>query len=75
MVKIPKVTLKREECISCGACAAVAPELFEMDEDGKSTLKGSAESSGIFSKNVNDSLAEKAKEAADSCPVKIIDTQ
>lgn len=67
-----KVTLKREECIACGACAAVAPELFEMADDGKATLKGSKENNGVFEKEIDDSLAEKAKDAAEGCPVNII---
>jgi len=28
-----KVTIEREECISCGACYADCPEVFEENED------------------------------------------
>ncbi len=46
-------------CISCGNCANVCPEFFEMKE--KSTLK----------KSETDDLS-CAKEAAEQCPVNVI---
>jgi len=46
-------------CISCGNCANVCPDFFEMKE--KSVLK----------KNETDNLG-CAKEAAEQCPVNVI---
>ena len=38
-----KIDHDRPNCIGCGACAAVAPEFWEMSAvDGKSDVKGSA---------------------------------
>ena len=72
MVKFKIIHLKKE-CISCGACAAINPDFWEMDEEGLSHLKGS--------KWVNDHEeleitshedAASNQEAADVCPVQII---
>ncbi|MAG91055.1 hypothetical protein CMO83_00090 [Candidatus Woesearchaeota archaeon] len=63
----------RPNCIGCAACAAVAPDFWEMNEDGKSDI--------IKGKNVEDEWQEldideknynENKEAADSCPVNVI---
>ena len=69
-----KVIFERPKCISCGSCAAVCHDFWEMSEDGKSNLKGAKEDS----KTGNEELEidkEKIgcnKEAADICPVQII---
>lgn len=54
-----KVTVDKEKCIGCGACAAVCGEVFEM-KDGKSTVKEA------------ETDKECVKEAADACPVDAI---
>ena len=68
-----KVQHDRANCIGCGACAAVAPNLWKMNDDGKSDIVGG--------KKVNDDLQELDidekdfqinKESADSCPVNAI---
>jgi len=51
------VSLNGEECIGCGVCAQICPEVFELDEDaGKAKV-------------VRKEGADCAQEAADSCPV------
>jgi ferredoxin len=35
-----KIIHNREKCIGCGACAALCSDYWEMDDDGKSLLKG-----------------------------------
>lgn len=61
---MPKIIIDQETCIGCGACVAVAPELFEMDENGKSRAKKNA--------NLNKEETKKAKEGAETCPVQAI---
>ncbi len=36
-----KVKVDKEKCIGCGACVSVCPEVFELDENGKSEVKTS----------------------------------
>lgn len=33
-----KADVNREECISCGLCNAISPEVFEMDDEGISVV-------------------------------------
>lgn len=62
---------EREKCIGCGACAAVCSKYWEMEEDGKATLKGSKKNQdGNYELEVK--KIECNQDAADSCPVQII---
>ncbi len=50
-----------EECIGCGACTAIAPEIFELDmETMKSKVKKQPET---------EEEIKLVKEAAETCPV------
>lgn len=60
-----KIKVNRDACISCGACEAVAEDIFELDEDGISKAK--------ISKTSNDEEASLAKEASESCPTGAIE--
>ena len=33
------IVVDREKCISAGSCVAVAPEVFELDGEGKAVVK------------------------------------
>lgn len=69
-----KVTINREECTSCETCWITCPEVFEQNpSDTWSQIVakyrvGGNTAEGDFPAN----LADKVKEAADSCPVQII---
>ncbi|MFH7903847.1 MAG: ferredoxin [Candidatus Aenigmatarchaeota archaeon] len=54
-----------EKCIGCGACVAIAPEIFEFNKDGFSVAK--------ISETNDKKLVEKAKEAAEACPTGAIE--
>lgn len=50
-----------EECIGCGVCVQICPEVFALDEEaGKAEIAGAA---------VVDLKRELVEEAIDSCPV------
>ncbi len=68
-----KVIHFKKDCISCGACAAIAPNYWEMDEEGLSHLKGSKKVDDHYELEIDSEEARAAnQEAADVCPVNII---
>lgn len=54
-----KVTVDRDTCIGCGSCASICPDVFQLDDEGISTVIAQPDASNESS----------VKEAADSCPV------
>ncbi len=68
-----KVIHFKKDCISCGACAAICPEFWEMDAEGLAQLKGSEEKGDHWERTIT-TEEDKAshQEAADVCPVNII---
>ena len=56
------ISINKEKCIGCGACAASYPDLFEIKE-GKAVVK---------KQPTGDEEATKAKEAVSLCPVDAI---
>ena len=55
------VNIDKDACIGCGACTGVAPDVFEMNDEGLASV-------------VSDDVAS-AKEAAESCPVEAIEVE
>ena len=63
----------KKDCISCGACAAINPEFWEMDEEGLAHLKGSKQADDHFELEISTEADRMSnQEAADVCPVNII---
>ncbi|MBI5158965.1 ferredoxin [Candidatus Micrarchaeota archaeon] len=56
-----KVEVDKDACIGCGACVAICPDVFEMNDEGKSMVK---------TPEVDDSSC--AEQAANGCPVQCI---
>ncbi|WP_027090522.1 ferredoxin [Thomasclavelia saccharogumia] len=56
-----KITVN-DSCIGCGACTAVAPDVFELGDEGLAVVIGEDNTDG-------------AKEAAESCPVEAIEVE
>lgn len=54
-----KAKVIRDNCIGCGACQAIAPNIFEIDDEGLSVTKV---------KEVPAEDAEDFKDALESCP-------
>ena len=59
-----KVKVNRDSCIGCGACAAICDDVFEIDDEGLSTVK---------KEEVDDDKKQEVQDAADSCPTGAID--
>ena len=51
-----------QDCISCGRCVEICPEVFEMGED----------IAQVKIDEIPDELKDTAQEAADECPVSAI---
>lgn len=60
--KISKVVVDQDTCIGAASCVAIAPEVFDLGEDGKAYVKDGADLSDL----------EMVMDAARSCPVSAI---
>jgi len=76
-----KIVFDRKSCIGAGACAAVAPDFWVMQDDGKADLVGfSVDEKGRQVLLVPESqltpdgrqVIDLNKEAAEVCPVQVI---
>lgn len=56
---IMRVKVNQDACIGCGACAAICDKVFELDDEGLSTVK---------EEEISKDLEEVVKDAIDSCP-------
>ena len=61
-----KVKVDKDSCIGCGACAAICPEVFDLDDDGLSEVK---------TEEVKDNNIDDVKDAVDSCPTGAIEIE
>ena len=67
-----KVKVNRDACIGCGACAAICPDVFEIDDEGLSKVVNS----DVKDENIDDVKDENiddVKDAIDSCPTGAIE--
>ena len=72
-VKKYQVQHDRPNCIGCAACAAVAPDFWTMDEDGKSDIVGCKKRDDEWEElDIEEKHYKENREAADSCPVNVI---
>ena len=68
-----KILQFKEECISCGACAAICPDFWEMDQEGMANLKESKKVEDHWERIIETEAARSQnQEAVDVCPVQII---
>ncbi|MEK6899917.1 MAG: ferredoxin [Nanoarchaeota archaeon] len=67
-----KIIHFKKDCISCGACAAINPAFWEMDQEGLAELKGSTKVDDHHELDIDEKDKESNQEAAEVCPVNII---
>ncbi|MBI4652710.1 ferredoxin [Candidatus Kuenenbacteria bacterium] len=67
-----KIIHDREKCIGCGACAALCPDYWEMNDDGKSLLKGAKKNKETGSDELEVEKLKCNENIEDSCPVQCI---
>lgn len=58
-----KASIDRSECIGCGECWSLCPEVFRMADDGFAE---------VYVDTIPESFEGLAMEARDSCPVSVI---
>lgn len=69
-----KVTVDRDQCVSCGGCWLLCGEIFEENPpDGKNRITGKYRvNDDLGAGEAPESLRQAAEAAADGCPVAII---
>ena len=60
-----KLRVNQNNCIGCGACESICPEMFQINDEGLSTVVGMEEDY----KNHEDEI----RDAIDSCPTGAIE--
>ncbi len=65
-----KIIQKQNDCIGCGACAAIAPNDWKLDGDKAVLVGATCDSENVYSKTVPEAGANQ--DAANACPVKCI---
>ncbi len=58
-----KVVVNKDACIGCGACSAVAPNFFELGDDGYANVKV---------EEVSEADKDSVVEASEGCPTSAI---
>jgi ferredoxin len=58
-----RAVIDRENCIGCGLCASVCPDVFEMSDDGKAS---------VIAEMIPVEFEGCANEAKEQCPVSVI---
>ena len=59
-----KAYVNQEDCISCGLCVSVCPDVFQFNDNDKSEA---------IQDEIPKDVIDCAKEARDGCPVSVID--
>ena len=59
-----KVVVNRDNCIGCGACEAICPDVFRLDDEGIST---------VFCDDFSKVNMDEVMEAVEGCPTSAIE--
>ena len=61
-----KAKVNKDICIGCGACQAIVPDVFELEDDGLAVCKV---------EEIKENKKEDVLDAADSCPTSAIEVE
>lgn len=59
-----ELKVNKDLCIGCGACQAICPEVFELEDDGLAHAKNNS---------VKDDIKDDAIDALEGCPTSAIE--
>ena len=60
-----KIKINQEDCIGCGSCSAICPDVFDLNKENKAVIKNTDTDQG-------ETDEECVKEAVDICPIDVI---
>ncbi len=58
-----KAIVERDDCIGCGLCVTICPEVFDLDDEDIAI---------VIADPIPEDAVEDAEEAAESCPTDAI---
>jgi ferredoxin len=70
-----KVHINREECIECGSCESLCPQVFVVDWGSGSSIKEEYRTDDPAHGKVGEDLEGCVTEAEENCPVEVISTE
>ena len=70
-----KVKVIKDACIGCGSCAAICPDIFDIEDDGLATVKSTInfEEDTIGDGKLTDEHKTQIMDAIDGCPTGAIE--
>ena len=66
-----KIEVNKDICIGCGACQAICPDVFEINDEGLAVAKEENKKK----KKLPDEIKETATDAKENCPVQAIQVE
>jgi ferredoxin len=70
-----KIHIDQDECIECGLCASTCADVFEQKAGEKASIVECYRMGDSSSGEVGEVLRPCVEEAAESCPVQVIDVE
>lgn len=70
-----KIHIDRDECIECGLCASTCSDVFVLKTGEKASIVDCYQSGDPGTGEVGEVLRSCVEEAAESCPVQVIDVE
>lgn len=75
-MKKHKIYISRKNCIGCGSCAILFPEILKMsNEDGLLDIKGFSKEGEYYTKELSEEEYQRLKEEPNICPSHVINIE
>ena len=70
-----KISIDQDGCIECGAYEQACSEVFVVESGEKASITKKYQTNGSAEGKVSDELSGCVQEAADGCPVEVINVE